>query len=117
MYDCNTCKVSLCDNCNSHIHSMGSYTAHRVVAFPVSHQGGVGGGGVHQKNTVDILYLEKERAAMIQSVGHLIEKENARKQELERERTTRVNEIKGVMNGFIKMLRFKCQQLIAQVNY
>ena len=42
---------------------------------------------------MDILYLEKERAAMIQSVGHLIEKENYRKLELEREKNKKISEV------------------------
>jgi hypothetical protein len=56
---------------------MGTFSSHVVSPLPVYPQ---------SKNMVDIIYLERERVAMLQSVSHLIDKENSRKQDLDREK-------------------------------
>jgi hypothetical protein len=87
---------------------MGTFSSHVVSPVPAYPQ---------TKNMVDIIYLERERAAMLQSVSHLIDKENARKQELEREKRKKVQEVKDLVNRIINILRLKERELIIHVNH
>ena len=48
--------------------------------------------------------MEKERAAMIQSVGHLITKENARLLDLHTEKLSKISEVTDIITGLIEML-------------
>jgi hypothetical protein len=52
---------------------------------------------------------------MIQSVGHLIEKENARLADFQQDKQSKISEVKGMISGFIEMLKMKKSQMIMQV--
>ena len=65
---------------------------------------------------VDILYLEKERTAMLQSVSNLIDRENSRRQEFDKEKRSKIQEIKDLVNRLINLLRVKEREIISQVH-
>ena len=86
---------------------MGTFSSHVVSPLPVYPQ---------SKNMVDIIYLERERVAMLQSVSHLIDKENSRKQDLDREKRQKVQEVKDLVNRIVNILRLRERELIIHVN-